>query len=91
MRGGAASASSIYKPQATARHRGTTLVPLLEAVQALGTLRQAAWVTYRERARMDAVPEDFRLVLEDLARFVDPLVAKVAAGTWRPHTRVWES
>jgi predicted nucleotidyltransferase component of viral defense system len=77
--------------EATVRHRGTTLVPLLQAVQNLGSVRQAAWGAYRRRARMDPVPEDFTVVIEDIARFVDPVIIGDDLTTWRPGTRAWEA
>lgn len=76
--------------EATTRHRGTALVPLLDAVGDLGSVRQAAWATYRQRTRIDALPEELSVVLVEISRFVDPISRGDDVNLWRPEVQSWE-
>jgi len=75
----------------TTRHRGTALVPLLGAVGDLASVRQAAWATYRQRARIGALPEQLSLVLAEIGRFIDPVSRGEEVTLWRPEARSWDT
>jgi hypothetical protein len=80
--------------QATASFRGTTLVPLSQAVGALTDLRSSTYAAYHRRLGPDAsrLPVQFGDVVTAVVAFVDPLIdAPTSAGQWNPETRQWES
>ena len=56
----------------------------------LGSVRQAAWATYRQRTRIDALPEELSVVLVEISRFVDPIGRGDDVNLWRPEVQSWE-
>ncbi|MFT4050128.1 MAG: nucleotidyl transferase AbiEii/AbiGii toxin family protein [Solirubrobacterales bacterium] len=65
----------------TAAHRGTELVPVEDVLITLPTSRQVAWQRYLEEGFLeDRLPEDFSVVVSEVADFVRPLVETSAPG-----------
>lgn len=45
---------------------------------------------YRERARSEALPAEFAIVIEEIARFADPVITGDDVTLWRPDVAAWE-
>jgi hypothetical protein len=62
--------------RATAAYRGVPLRPVREAVVRLGELRQSSWRAFVERSGVSGlVPNLYTEALDEVAAFVDPLLA----------------
>jgi len=77
--------------QATARHRGTVLAPLAEALGSLVENRERAWGPIRRRLGLESeLSADFADVVAEVLRFAGPVLTGEAAGlTWNPGTGSW--
>jgi len=77
--------------QATARHRGTVLVPLVKALGTLVENRERAWGPIRRRLGLEEeLSADFADVVAEVLRFAEPVLTGEAAGrTWNPGTGSW--
>lgn len=77
--------------ETTAEFRTTELHPLSDVLVTLGTARQTAWIAYRERVGEALLAEDFRVVLDEVIEFADPIITGDAVGTrWSPTQRRWQ-
>lgn len=77
---------------ATAAHRGVTLVSLSGVVGSLATTRQAAYEAFVRRLGPDDErrPANFSQVVDDVIRFVDPLIDNgTVPMIWTPASRAW--
>ncbi len=75
----------------TAAHRGTELVPLSQALDTLPTARQRDWRAFLDRSRLTAMPLGFEEAVEEVARFLDPVLRKdPAIIKWNPSAGEWE-
>ena len=76
----------------TALHRGTELVPLLEALETLPADRQQDWRAFLVRASLPDMPESFEETVESVADFVDPVIRNDPnLLRWNPSPGEWES
>lgn len=75
----------------TAAHRGTELIPLSQALDTLSTARQRDWKAFLDRAGLPDMPDDFEEAVDQVARFVDPVLRNEPDPTrWNPSTQEWE-
>lgn len=77
---------------ATAGFRGTTLIPLAQATEGLGALRQSTYAAYRQSlGDVGAnLPDQFSDTVTAVAALIDPVLAGLAAATvWNPTERQW--
>ena len=52
--------------------------------------RQSAWTALRLRSGLEALPAEFSQVVDEVVRFVDPLVeSNGSLGRWSPDARLW--
>jgi hypothetical protein len=78
--------------QRTAEHRQHPLSPLAEPLDGHAAARQAAWTALRRRSGLDALSPDFRDVVDEVVRFVDPLVGGDGRlKRWLPDAGRWAS
>lgn len=71
-------------------YRGVTLVPVLPALTEMPERAQAKWRAWRSRVgRQGDLPEAFVEVLNDIARFSDPVLQGTARGRWSIAKRSW--
>ena len=86
-----AAAELLAAMRATADHRGSTLHPLADYLETLGTARQASWLAYLTRSGLaDLVSADYADAINEVASFIDPLLSgAVRSGTWDPVTKSW--
>lgn len=79
--------------ESTGAFRGTTLVPLSQAIGELVVLRSSAYAAYRRSLGSggDALPERFEDAVAGVIAFADPLLdlAKPAVR-WNPDSRTWD-
>lgn len=76
----------------TATHRGTALMPLSKALDTLPTARQRDWKAFLDRAGLKDMPNDFEEAVEQVARFVDPILRPdPALSRWNPSKQQWET
>ncbi|MBM9434117.1 nucleotidyl transferase AbiEii/AbiGii toxin family protein [Flaviflexus equikiangi] len=69
--------------ETVAAYRGVTLTPVLPALEEMPERAQVKWRAWRTRVnRQKELPEDFAEVLNDIARFTDPVLRGVAHGAW---------
>jgi len=77
---------------ATAAFRGTTLIPLVQATEGLGKLRDSAYVAYRKGLgeAVMSLPESFSDTVAAIAVFADPVLAENdVESEWWPTQREW--
>ncbi|WP_066913632.1 nucleotidyl transferase AbiEii/AbiGii toxin family protein [Millisia brevis] len=77
---------------ATADFRGTMLIPLAQATEGLGELRDSAYVAYRKGlGEVGAIlPERYSDTVAAVAAFVDPVLGGLdAEAEWNPAERAW--
>src|SRR5512133_2576091 len=60
--------------QRTASHRHHPITTLGDTLDDHAPARQAAWTTLRQRSGLESLPADFSEVVDEVVRFVDPLV-----------------
>lgn len=76
--------------EAVATHRGVTLVPVLPALVEMPERAQTKWRAWRARVgRQKELPEAFAQVLNDIARFSDPVLQGTANGSWSITQQRW--
>ena len=79
--------------EATATHRQITLRPLSQAVADLATARAQTYTAFLRRLGPDAAPcpRDFRLVVDEVVAFADPLLAadRPQDSRWSAARRRW--
>jgi predicted nucleotidyltransferase component of viral defense system len=74
----------------TAAHRGHSLKPLRQALGDLRERRQQTWAALRRRAGLDQLPAEFSELVDEVQRFVDPIVETTSDGmAWDPARRRW--
>jgi hypothetical protein len=77
---------------ATAQFRRATLVPLAQAANGLGELRNSTYVAYSKALGEagERLPESFSETIKAVAAFVDPVLTGLAAeAVWNPAERTW--
>ena len=75
----------------TAGHRGTDLMPLSEALEALPATRQRDWKAFLARAGPPGMPDSFEEAVRGIADFVDPVLRNdPSLLQWNPATLEWE-
>lgn len=77
---------------ATAQFRGTTLIPLAQATEGLGELRDSTYVAYRKGlGEVGAIlPERYSETIAAVAVFVDPVLDGIdAEAAWNRSKRDW--
>jgi hypothetical protein len=77
---------------ATAAFRGTGLVPLSASIGNIVDLRRQTYVAYRASLGRAGrhLPDDFAVVIAEVAAFADNLAGAAPAGTaWNPEQRRW--
>ena len=76
---------------AVAIHREVTLTPLLPGLATMPALAQPKWAPWRRRqAHQNPLPEAFADVLDEVASFVDPVIAyRKASSSWDPGASQW--
>jgi hypothetical protein len=76
---------------AVIEYRAATSAQLSTVLDGFSTIAQAAWATWRHRAKLeDVLPEDFLIVLCAINEFVDPvLLGIVDDKTWEPLNQRW--
>jgi predicted nucleotidyltransferase component of viral defense system len=76
----------------TANHRQHPIITLGDTLDGHAPARQAAWTALRQRSRLDTLPADFSEVVDEVVRFVDPLVAgNGSLGPWTPEAGRWST
>jgi hypothetical protein len=74
-----------------ASHRGTRLVPLVQALDTLPTARQRNWRAFLDRSRLTTMPESFEDAVGEVAAFVDPVLRNDPdLVRWDPPAGEWE-
>lgn len=77
--------------ETVAAYRGVTLTPVLPALAEMPERAQPKWRAWRARVnRQKELPEAFVEVLNDIARFVDPVLSGTARGCWNRAKQSWE-
>jgi hypothetical protein len=78
--------------QRTANHRQHPITALGNTLDGHAPARQSAWTALRQRSALDALPADFSEVVDEVVRFVDPLVeSNGGLGPWTPETGRWST
>jgi hypothetical protein len=78
--------------QRTANHRRHPIITLGDALDGHAPTRQSAWTALRQRSGLDTLPADFGAVVDEVVRFVDPLVeSKGSLGSWTPEVGRWST
>ena len=73
-----------------AAYRGVTLAPVLPALAEMPERAQPKWRAWRTRVnRQKEFPEAFADVLNEVARFSDPVLLGTAKGSWKAAERAW--
>ena len=76
----------------TAAHRGTELTSLSQTLNTLPTARQRDWKAFLDRAGITSMPDSFAEAVEEVARFVDPVLRNDPdLARWNPSTHEWEA
>ncbi|MGM7671817.1 nucleotidyl transferase AbiEii/AbiGii toxin family protein [Microbacterium sp. A93] len=75
-----------------AAHRGVTLTPVLPALGEMPARAQSKWRAWRTRVnRQKELPEAFAEVLNSIARFSDPVLLRIAKGSWNIADQIWDA
>jgi predicted nucleotidyltransferase component of viral defense system len=78
--------------QRTANHRHHAITTLGETLDGHAPARQSAWTALRQRSGLDTLPAEFSEVVDEVVRFVDPLVASNRSlGPWTPEAGRWSA
>lgn len=87
------AATLVAAVNATAQHRGVTLVPIAEVLTTLATDRRTGWRRYTERAGLAGnLPPTFAEVIDHVTAFADPIIEDTAAdASWDPADGRWSS
>lgn len=74
-----------------ATHRQVELQPLAQVLEGHDEIGQRGWAAWRRRQRLeDQIPAGFRVVVEAVVAFGEPVIAGVAKGfVWDPKTGIW--
>ena len=73
-----------------ARYRSVELRPWLIVLDGYGGIGQTRWKAWRRKQQLEAIPEEFGQVLDDLRDFAEPaLLGQVAAKIWDPEQSRW--
>lgn len=74
-----------------ARHRGTRLAPLSNALDGYGAIGQQRWEAWRRKQRLDdRLPSQFGEVVVAVVAFADPAISGMSDGqSWDPATARW--
>jgi hypothetical protein len=76
--------------ETVAAYRGVTLTPVLPALAEMPKRAQPKWRAWRTRVnRQKELPEAFADVLNEVARFSDPVLTGAAEGSWSLAERCW--
>ena len=76
----------------TAAHRGTELTSLSQTLDTLPTARQRDWKAFLDRAGITSMPDSFAEAVEEVARFVDPVLRNDPdLARWNSFTHEWEA
>lgn len=76
--------------ETVAAYRGVTLAPALPALAEMPERAQPKWRAWRTRVnRQKELPEAFADVLNEVARFSDPVLLGAAMGSWKAAERAW--
>ena len=74
----------------TANHRQHPITTLGDTLEGHAAARQSAWTALRLRSGLEALPTEFSQVVDEVVRFVDPLVeSNGSLGHWNPDARRW--
>ena len=74
----------------TAVHRGTELTSLSQILDTLPTARQRDWKAFLDRAGITSMPDSFAETVEEVARFVDPVLRNDPdLARWNSSTHEW--
>lgn len=78
--------------RATAEFRQLRLQPLSAVVGDIAARRSSNYSAYRISQGPDGqhLPEDFALVVDQIAKFADPLADSAGHGTWDPVAGLWQ-
>ena len=76
---------------AVANHRQVELTTLLPTLASMQPLAQSKWTTWRRRqAYVNSLPESFADVMDQVASFVDPVIAhRQTNSSWGPLVGQW--
>lgn len=77
--------------ETVAAYRGVALASMLPALAEMPERAQAKWRVWRTRVnRQKELPEAFAEVLNDIARFSDPVLQEMAKGSWNVVEQRWD-
>jgi predicted nucleotidyltransferase component of viral defense system len=78
--------------QRTANHRQHPITTLGDTLDGHASARQSAWTALRQRSGLDTLSADFSEVVDEVVRFVDPLVeSNGSLGPWTPEAGRWST
>ncbi|WP_208322139.1 nucleotidyl transferase AbiEii/AbiGii toxin family protein [Paramicrobacterium fandaimingii] len=76
--------------ETVAAYRGVTLAPVLPALAEMPERAQPKWCAWRARVnRQKELPEAFAEVLNEIARFSDPVLRETTNGIWNIAQQGW--